>query len=198
MNRHLFFLIVYKKVTMPHAAVHKSKDKKRKGNAGAENEYARRLQSLDENGDVPIGRITKILRADRFMVTFYDADKKQSVEVQASVVDRNILRLKPDLGNYVVPVLSGSNYEIFLVLSDEDARRRSSRIPKNILNFTFTGTTNQYEDVGIEFEAEELPESESKETEEEKRNKRDKVSKHVERLVREENDRDDDVNVDDI
>ena len=184
---------------MPHAAVHKSKDKKRKGNAGAEQEYARRLQSLDENADVTIGRITKILRADRFMVTFYDATKKQTIEVQASVVDRNIQRLKPDLGSYVVPVASGTKYEIFLVLSDEDARRRSTRIPKNILNFTFTGSTTQYEDVGIEFDAEDLPESELKETEEEKRNKRDKVSKHVERIVREENDRDDEeVNVDDI
>lgn len=188
---------------MPHTAVHKSKDKKRKGGAGAENEYARRLQSLDENVDVPIGRITKMLRADRFMITYYDPVKKQLVEVQAGVVDRNIQRLKPDVGNYIVPVESGKDkYEIFTVLTDEDARRRSQRIHKNILNFSFTSSTTQSDDVGIEFEVEEqIPESESKQGEEVKYNKRDKVGKHVERVVREENDRvdgDDDVNVDDI
>lgn len=184
---------------MPHAAVHKSKEKKRKGGAGAENEYARRLQSLDENEDVPIGRITKILRSDRFKVNFYDTSTKQTLEIEASVVDRNIQRLKPDLGNYVVPVPSGSKYEIFLVLTDEDARRRSERIPKSILNFTFTGSTNQYEDLGVEFADEELPEEEGKESEEQKKSKKDKVSKHVERVVREENDGvDDEVNVDDI
>ena len=186
---------------MPSTAVHKSKDKKRKGAAGADIEYVRRLQSLDDSGEVPIGRITKMLRADRFMVTFYDAAKKQTVEVQAGVVDRNVQRLKPDVGSFVVPVESGNKYEIFLVLRDEDARRRSERIPKNILNVTFTGTPNQYDDVGIEFEADEASESEVKEGEAEKKNKRDKVGKHVERVVREENDVVEDtgdVNIDDI
>ncbi len=185
---------------MPNTAIHKSKDKKRKGAAGADIEYARRLQSLDENGDAPIGRITKMLRADRFMVTFYDVDKKQTVEVQAGVVDRNVQRLKPDVGNYVVPVASGTKYEIFLVLRDEDARRRSERIPKNILNISATGG-EQADDCGIEFEEEEVPnEFEAKPGEPEKKNKKDKVGKHVERVIREENDGgdDDDVNVDDI
>lgn len=185
---------------MPHAAVHKSKDKKRKGGAGAENEYARRLVNLDENKDVPIGRITKMLRADRFLVSFYDTAKKQTVEVQAGVVDRNVQRLKPDVGSYVVPVESGNKYEIYLVLSDEDARRRSERIPKNILNISFAGTAGQNDDVGIEFVDEEVEDPfATKPTEEEKRDKKDKASKHVERVVREENDRDgDDVNIDDI
>jgi hypothetical protein len=182
---------------MPHAAIHKSKDKKRKGAAGAEQEYTRRLQSLDENEDVPIGRITKMLRADRFLVTFYDKSKKQTVEVQAGVVDRNIQRLKPDVGHYIVPVEAGNKFEIFLVLTDEDARRRSQRIPKNILNVTFTGTTSQYDDVGIEFEADDPPESETTGTQDEKKAKKDKVGKHVERVVREENDGED-VNIDDI
>ena len=185
---------------MPNTAVHKSKDKKRKGAAGADIEYARRLQSLDENGDAPIGRITKMLRADRFMVTFYDADKKQIVEVQAGVVDRNVQRLKPDVGNYAVPVASGTKYEIFLVLRDEDARRRSERIHKSILNISPTGG-DANDDVGIEFVDEEVPnEFEEKPGEPEKKNKRDKVGKHVDRVVREENDvgDDDDVNVDDI
>lgn len=184
---------------MPSKAIHKSKDKKRKGGAGAEYEYARRLQSLDESEDIPIGRITKMLRADRFMVTYYDAAKKQTVEVQTGVVDRNIQRLKPDVGNYVVPVESGRDrYEIYLVLTDEDARRRSERIPRSILNFSFTGSS-QYEDVGIEFETDELPTSEAKKAEEEKKNKKDKIGKHVERVIREEVDgSDDEVDVDNI
>lgn len=184
---------------MPHAAIHKSKDKKRKGAAGAEHEYARRLQSLDENEDVPIGRITKMLRADRFLVTYYDATKKQTLEIQTGVVDRNIQRLKPDVGNYVVPVESGKGkYEIFLVLNDDDARRRSQRIPSSILNFTFTGTST-YDDVGIEFETDELPVAEAKAAEDAKKDKRDKVGKHVERVIRLEKDgSDDDVDVDNI
>jgi hypothetical protein len=188
---------MYTKVKMPHAAIHKSKDKKRKGNAGAENEYFRRLQSLDETEDTPIGRITKMLRADRFMVTFYDTSKKQTIEVQAGVVDRNIQRLKPSVGSYVIPVQAGSKYEIYLVLTDEDARRRSDRIPSSILNVTFTGTASQYDDLGIEFEADDPPESETTATLEEKKAKKDKVGKHVERAVREENDVDV-VNIDEI
>jgi ribosomal protein S25 len=192
--------MMHKIVKMPHAAVHKSKEKKRKGAGGAENEYARRLQNLDENLDVPIGRITKMLRADRFLVSFYDIDKKQTIEVQAGVVDRNVERLKPNVGSYVVPVESGSKYEIYLVLSDEDARRRSERIPKNILNVSFTGTANQNDDLGIEFVEEEVEDPfAAKPTGEDKKDKKDKGPKHVERVVREENDRDnEEVNIDDI
>lgn len=183
---------------MPPPAIHKSKEKKRKGGAGAENEYARRLQSLDENKDVPIGRITKMLRADRFMVTFYDTNKRQIIEVQAVVVDKNIQRLKPGVGHCVVPVESGKDkFEIYLVLNDEDARRRSDRIPKQILNVSFAGSSTN-EDVGIEFETEDAVEV-SNQTEEEKRNKRDKIGKHVERVLIEGNEvKDKNVNVDDI
>ena len=185
---------------MSNTAIHKSKDKKRKGGAGAENEYARRLKSLDENEDVPLGRITKMLRADRFMVTYYDAAKRQVVEVQSGVVDRNIQRLKPSVGNYVVPVESGGKYEIYLVLNDEDARRRSKRIHSSILNMSSSGSS-EFDDLGIEFTNEEAPEPEVKETEEEKKNKRDKVAKHVERVVRLEadaSDGDGEVDVDNI
>ena len=180
-------------VKMPHAAVHKSKDKKRKGAAGAEFEYARRLQAVDGD-DVPIGRITKMLRADRFMVTFYDADKKQIVEVQAGVVDRNVQRLKPNLGSFIVPVESGKNkYEIFMVLSDEDARRRSDRVHKSILNFSYGGGSTEFADCGIDFEADD-DETSSKTNEDDKTNKKDKVGKHVERVLL----ADEDVNVDAI
>ena len=183
---------------MPQVAIHKSKEKKRKGGAGAENEYARRLQNLDENKDTPIGRITKMLRADRFMVTFYDISKKQIIEVQAAVVDKNIQRLKPNAGHYVVPVeASKEKFEIYLVLNDEDARRRSDRIPKQILNVSFAGSSTN-DDVGIVFEAEDAVEV-SNETEEEKRNKRDKIGKHIERVLIEGNEvKDENVNVDDI
>ena len=185
---------------MPHAAIHKSKEKKRKGGAGAENEYARRLTNLDENKDVPIGRITKMLRADRFLVTFYNTEKRQIIEVQAAVVDKNIQRLKPDVGHYVVPVESASEkYEIYLVLNDEDARRRSERIPKQILNVSFAGSATN-EDVGIEFDSEEVIDPfAAKLTEEEKKSKRDKLGKHVERVLIEGNEvKDENVNVDDI
>lgn len=177
---------------MPHAAVHKSKDKKRKGAAGAEYEYARRLQAVDGD-EVPIGRITKMLRADRFMVTFYDAAKKQIVEVQAGVVDRNVQRLKPSVGSFIVPVESGKNkYEIFMVLSEEDARRRSDRVHKSILNFSYGGGSTELTECGIEFEAED--ETESKANEDEKTTKKDKIGKHVERVLL----ADEDVNVDAI
>lgn len=187
---------------MPHAAVHKSKEKKRKGAAGAEQEYARRLQSLDENEDVSIGRITKRLHTDRFMIAFYDLDKKQTVEVQANIVDRNIQRLRPDVGNYIIPVKQGSKFEIFLVLTDEDARRRSKRIPRNILNISFTGDSANANandnDYGIEFEETGMPDPEEESgTQEERKAKKEKVSKHTARVIREENDTDD-VDVDEI
>jgi len=196
LNQQTSFLCIIdlERSKMPPAAIHKSKDKKRKGGAGAENEYARRLQNLDENLDVPLGRITKMLRADRFLVSFYDTDKRQLVEVQASIVDRNIQRLKPEVGSCIVPVESGKDkYEIYLVLTEEDARRRTERIPKQLLNITTAGSSKD-DDCGIEFEAEELI-MPDKETDQEKKDKRDKAAKHVERVIREEND---EVNVDDI
>ena len=179
---------------MPPAAVHKKNQKKRGGAEAALNEYARRLQAIDEDEDVPIGRITKMLRADRFMVTVYDAKKKHIVEVQAAVVDRNVLRLKPELGNFVVVAESGKNYEIFLVLTDADANQRPERIHKSILHYSVTGGGPD-EDVGIEFDYDDK--EEEKEVAEDKKDKKDKVGKHVERVLRADVD-DDDVNVDAI
>ncbi len=185
---------------MPHAAVHKSKQKSKSRSAGGvEYEYARRLHAVDEDEDVPIGRITKIENArDRAVITFYDAKKKQIVEVRAGIPDKNIQRLGPSVGSYIVPVESGKNkYEIFLILSDEDARRRTDRVHKSILNFSYGGGSSStiHDDCGIEFEAEEESKPESTE---EVKSKKDKVSKHTERLLREEVDDGDDVNVDDI
>jgi len=177
---------------MPHAAVHKKNQKKRRGAEAALSEYSRRLQAIDEDEDVPIGRITKILRADRFMVTIYDPKKKHIVEVQAAAVDRNVQRLKPDLGNFVVVVESGKTYEIFLVLTDADANTRPSRIHKSILHYSVTSGAPDA-DVGIEFDYDGL--DEEKEVGEDKKDKKEKVSKHVERVLRAD---DEEVNVDAI
>ena len=184
---------------MPSAAVHKSKQKgKSRSAGGVEYEYARRIQALDEDEDVPIGRITKIENArNRVLVTFYDAAKKQVVEVKASIPDKNIERLGPSVGSFIVPVPSGKNWEIFLILSDEDARRRSSRIHKSILNFSFTGNSSADEDCGIEFVAEDEGKPEAESAEEDKKSKKEKLSKHVERVLRQEIN-DDDVDVDNI
>ena len=182
-----------KKVSkMPHAAVHKKNQKKRRGAEAALNEYTRRLQAIDEDDEVPIGRITKMLRADRFMVTIYDTKKKHIVEVQAAVVDRNVLRLKPDLGSFVVVAQSGKTHEIFLVLSDADANARPERIHKSILHYSVTSGAPD-EDVGIEFDYEGL--EEEKDVAEDKKDKKDKVGKHVERVLRAEGD---EVDVDNI
>ncbi len=182
------------------AAVHKSKQKSKSRSAGGvEYEYARRLQAVDEDEDVPIGRITKIENArDRAVITFYDANKKQLLEVRAGIPDKNIQRLGPSVGSYIIPVESSKNkYEIFLILKDEDARRRTDRVHKSILNFSYGGgsSSTPHDDCGIEFVADE-EEAKPVETEAVKA-KKDKVSKHTERVLREEVD-DDDVNVDEI
>lgn len=186
---------------MSGKAVHKSQQKKGKSRSagGAQYEYARRLQSLDENEDVPIGRITKIENArSRVVITFYDPEKKHVVETQASIPDKNIERLGPSVGSYIVPVQSGKNWEVFLILSDEDARRRSDRIHHKIQNISFGGGSNTEVDCGIEFVTEE-DEQKNDVQEEDKKNKKDKVSKHKDRVLRDEHDDgDDDVDVDNI
>ncbi len=184
---------------MPHAAVHKSKQKSKSRSAGGvEYEYARRLQALDEDEDVPIGRITRIENArDRVVITFYDADKKQIVEVRAGILDKNIQRLGPSVGSFIVPVEASKNkYEVFLILSDEDARRRKSRVHPTIQNMSYGGGSSAVtqEDCGIEIVADE-DEAATEEAEASKPRK-EKVSKHVERILRQE--LDDDLNVDDI
>lgn len=185
---------------MPQAAVHKSKDKKRKGAASAQNEYSRRLQAFDSDQEIPIGRIVKMLRFDRFLVTFWHEKKRQLLEVQAAVVDKNIERMKPQIGNLVVIVESGKDYEIYLPLKDTDAATRSSRIHKSIQNITSTGTTE--DDGGIVFDygdEEKVVDGVVVPATTENVAKKDKMGKHVERVVREENDEiDDDVNVDNI
>ncbi len=185
---------------MPHSAVHKSKDKKKsKGVDASTNEYAKRLRAIDEEEDIPIGRITKMLRADRFMVTIYNPKKKHMEEVQAAVVDRNVQRLKPDVGNFCVIAESGKDrYEIFLPMTESDARARSNRVHESLFRHT-NGNGLSENDCGIEFAYDEV-EAETKEVQDDKKNKKDKVSKHTERLLRDEKDGvdDDDVNVDDI
>ena len=185
-------------IKMPHSAVHKSKEKKKsKGADASTNEYVKRLRAIDEEEDIPIGRITKMLRADRFMVTIYNPKKKHVEEVQAAVVDRNVQRLKPDVGNFCVIAESGKDkYEIFLPITDSDARARSNRVHESLFRNSLTNAPSDA-DCGIEFDYSE-EETETKEVQEEKKNKKDKVSKHVERLIRDERDGDDDVNVDDI
>jgi len=192
---------------MPQPAVHKSKDKKRKGAEASGRDYSRRLQDLDGDEEIPIGRITKMLRADRFMVTFWHAKKRQLMEVQAAVVDRNVERMKPQIGALAAIVESGSHYEFFLPLKDADASARNSRIHRLIQN-TSTTAGGADDDCGIEFdygeEGKPLEGTSTAPTASGPVNvaKKDKVSKHTERLLREENDGsggdDDDVNVDDI
>lgn len=191
---------------MPHAAVHKSREKKRKGADAPQNEYIRRLRAFDEDkGDgIFVGRITKMLRFDRFLTSIYHPEKRSILEVEAAVVDRNIEKLKPDVGSLVIIVESGRKYEIYLPLRAIDAASRSDRIHDTILN---SKSANQDDDVGIEF---------TYDDEEKKEEtvatagatglvaKKDKVGKHTERVLREENDvtatngADDDVNIDDI
>lgn len=188
---------------MPQPAVHKSKDKKRKGAEASGRDYSRRLQAFDEDPEIPIGRITKMLRFDRFMVTFWHAKKRQLMEVQAAVVDKNVERMKPQIGNLVVLVESGKEYEIYLPLRDADAVARSSRIHTSIQHTTKNGTE---EDVGIEFDYgdEATPEEATPATTTITQTvaKKDKATKHTERQLRDEKDAsgddDDDVNVDDI
>lgn len=189
---------------MPQPAVHKSKDKKRKGAEASGRDYSRRLQDLDEDPDIPIGRITKMLRADRYIVSFWHAKKKQLMEVQAAVVDRNVERMKPQIGNYVAVVESGSHYEIFLPLKDADASHRNFRIHRLIQN-TSTTAGGPEDDAGIEFDYgdEGVPvEGAAVVTATGTVAKKDKATKHTERQLREENDGsggdDEDVNVDDI
>lgn len=196
-----FPLYTYK---MPPQAVHKSKDKKRRGAGASERDYSRRLQSLDGDTDIPIGRITKMLRFDRFMVAFWHEKKRQLLEVQAAVVDKNVERMKPKVGGLAAIVESGKEYEIYLPLTDTDAAIRSSRIHKSIQHTTSVAGGID-DDAGIEFDygeegtpiVEGAPAAAVAATD-----KKDKKDKHVERVLREENDgsggEHDDVNVDDI
>lgn len=192
---------------MPHAAVHKSREKKRKGADAPQNEYIRRIRAFDEDHEdgIFIGRITKMLRFDRFLVSIYHNGKRSILEVEAAVVDRNIEKLKPDVGSLAIIVESGKKYEIYLPLRDADISARKTRIHPSILN---SGSTTQDDDCGLEFDREGEDEAEDKPAEGTPVTtgpalvaKKDKVGKHTERLLREENDRggdDDDVNVDDI
>lgn len=184
---------------MPQPAVHKSKDKKRKGAEASGRDYSRRLQSLDEDLEIPIGRITKMLRFDRFMVTFWHIQKKQVMEVQAAVVDKNVERMKPQIGNYVAVVQSGKDYEIYLPLKDADASFRNFRIHR-LIQSTSTTPGGPEDDVGIEFDYGKEGED-NEDTLATNVAKKDKAAKHTERVLREENDGgedEDDVNVDDI
>lgn len=191
---------------MPHAAVHKSREKKRKGADAPQNEYIRRLRSFDEDhGDgIFVGRIVKMLRFDRFLTTIYHPGKRSILEVEAAVVDRNIEKLKPDVGGLAIIVESGKKYEIYLPLRAMDAASRSQRIHETILN---SNSSTNDDDAGIEFA---YDDDEKKEEDGAPAPapgpglvaKKDKVGKHTERVLREENDAtnggDDDVNIDDI
>ncbi len=190
---------------MPHAAVHKSREKKRKGADAPQNEYIRRLRAFDEDkGDgIFVGRITKMLRFDRFLTSIYHPGKRSILEVEAAVVDRNIEKLKPDVGSIAIIVESGKKYEIYLPLRAVDAAARSDRIHDTILN---SKSANQDDDVGIEFAYDDEEKKEDDGTAPTVTTglvaKKDKVGKHTERVLREENDTttggDDDVNIDDI
>jgi hypothetical protein len=189
---------------MPPPAVHKSKDKKRRGAESSGREYSRRLQSLDGDTDIPIGRITKMLRFDRFMVTFWHEKKRQLMEVQAAVVDKNVERMKPKVGGLAAIVESGKEYEIYLPLTDTDAAIRSSRIHKSIQHTTSVAGGID-DDAGIEFDYGEegtpIVEGAPAAGVPAATDKKDKKDKHVERVLREENDGsggEHDVNVDDI
>lgn len=182
-------------------AVHKSQQKKGKSRSagGAEYEYNRRLdaitKAMEADEEIIFGRITKKYRYDRALVSFYDPNKKQMNEAQVNIPYKNLDRLKGGLGSFVVIVKEGKEYEVFLILSDEDARKNSSRFHKSILNFSYGGgSSSEFDECGIEFVADEPA---TKEEEEEKKNKKDKVSKHTERVLREEVG-DDDVDVDTI
>jgi hypothetical protein len=192
---------------MPHAAVHKSKDKKRKGADAPLAEYRRRLRAFDEGqneNDEPVyvGRISKMLRFDRFNVTIWHPAKKQIMDVQASVVDKNVEKMKPDVGGLAIVVESGRNFEIYLPLKEADGAARSSRIHATILKSNQSSNDNN--DTGIEFdygEEEVKVEDATIAATPGLVAKKDKVGKHVERVVREENDNvdgGDDVNIDDI
>ncbi len=179
---------------MPHGAIHKKKDKQRKGPEAADSEYRRRLTNFDLEPfeDIIVGRITKMERFNRFIVNIYHPQKKCVLDVQAAVIDKNVSRMKPAIGNLAIIVESGTTYEIYLPFTDADAKSRSNRIHPAIYR---SGATEEEDDAGIEFASDEEGETKEEEKAVENKAKRDKVSKHVERVVREEND---EVNIDDI
>ena len=186
---------------MPQPAVHKSKDKKRKGAAGAEYAYKRSLQDLDEalnkEEEIIFGRITKKLRYDHFNASIYIPSKKNTLEIQVNVPYKNTDRLKTDVGNYVVVVQEGKRYEVFLTLSDDDVRSRKNRIHDSLHRQSVNNSTP--DDCGIEFTNEDDEQETSQDNTEEKKSKKDKTSKHKERiLIDGTEEEDDDVDVDNI
>lgn len=189
---------------MPHGAIHKKKDKQRKGPEAADAEYRRRLTNFDLDAfeDIILGRITKMERFNRFLVTIYHPVKKCIMEVKAAVIDKNVSRMKPGIGSLVIVTESGSTYEIYMPIAESDIKSRSHRIHPTILKFQ--SSTETEDDGGIEFASDdESTEADDGANKEQKpaeiKAKKDKVGKHVERLLREENDgADDDVNIDDI
>jgi hypothetical protein len=183
---------------MPSQAVHKRQEKnKRKGASAVANTYKHLLKAVDEDEEVIFGRITKVNRRDQFNVTIYDPTKKHLMEVQANVPYRNIDRLRTNLGDYVVVVQEGRKFEIFLPLAEEDVRPRKHRIHESLQKFSTTGVDASADSCGIEFDYGNEEEAELK-VEDDKKSKKEKLSKHVERAMRQEQDGDDDVNVDDI
>ena len=187
---------------MPHQAVHKSKDKKKSRSAnGVELAYTRNLQDLDKALDneeeILFGRITKKYNNSRFNANIYIPSKKNTLEIQVNIPYQTNCKLRTDIGNYVIVVQEGKRYEVFLTLSDEDARARKHHIHDSLRHSV---NTTEADDCGIEFTYEDDEQKSTPQVEEDKKSKKDKAGKHKERVLLEGNevDDDDDVDVDNI